>query len=231
LNTDFPRLLTLLRKECGYSQKQAAQKLGISQALLSHYEKGIRECGLNFLVAAADLYGVSCDYLLGRSPDRNGSTLAVEDIPEPDAAGREMRFSKSIIPVLNKKLIANSLNILFDLLGKCESKSLVTEVSAYLMAAVYRMFRIVFAANSKNHNAMFSVPSSVSSGYCDSIMNIAAQRAAAASKGELPGADEIKNPEELLITTESLSAKYPMFATSLFNLIQNTENNINSLIK
>jgi len=230
LNTDFPRLLTLLRKESGYSQKQAAQKLGISQALLSHYEKGIRECGLDFLVAAADFYGVSCDYLLGRSPDRNGSTLAVEDIPEPEAMG-QARFSKSIFPVLNKKLISNSLNILFDLLGKCDNKALTSDVSAYLMAAVYRMFRIVFSANPKNHNAMFSVPASVSAGYCDSVMAISAQKAQAISKGELPGAEEIKNADELLITTESLSEKYPTSATSLFNLIQNTENNINSLVK
>ena len=42
MNADFPRILTLLRKERGISQKQAAGELGISQALLSHYEKGIR---------------------------------------------------------------------------------------------------------------------------------------------------------------------------------------------
>ena len=53
-NNDFPRILTLLRKERGYSQKKAATDLGISQALLSHYEKGIRECGLDFLVRAAE---------------------------------------------------------------------------------------------------------------------------------------------------------------------------------
>ncbi len=47
-NNDFPRLLTLLRKERGLSQKQAATDLKVSQALLSHYEKGIRECGLDF---------------------------------------------------------------------------------------------------------------------------------------------------------------------------------------
>lgn len=42
MNAEFPRLITLLRKEKGISQKQAAAELGISQALLSHYE---RECG------------------------------------------------------------------------------------------------------------------------------------------------------------------------------------------
>ena len=30
MNTDFPRILTLLRKERGISQKQAAAELGIS---------------------------------------------------------------------------------------------------------------------------------------------------------------------------------------------------------
>ena len=48
MKSDFPRVLSLLRKEKGISQKEAANSLGVSQALLSHYEKGIRECGLDF---------------------------------------------------------------------------------------------------------------------------------------------------------------------------------------
>lgn len=67
-NHDFPRVLRFLRKERGYSQKKVAEDLGISQALLSHYEKGIRECGLDFVVRVADYFDVSCDYLLGRMP-------------------------------------------------------------------------------------------------------------------------------------------------------------------
>ena len=70
MNAAFPRIMTLLRKERGVSQKQVAADLHISQALLSHYEKGIRECGLDFVVHAADYYGVSCDYLLGRTPEK-----------------------------------------------------------------------------------------------------------------------------------------------------------------
>ncbi|MBQ8396102.1 MAG: helix-turn-helix transcriptional regulator, partial [Oscillospiraceae bacterium] len=45
--TDFSRIMTLLRKERKVSQKQAAHDLGVSQGLLSHYEKGKRECGLD----------------------------------------------------------------------------------------------------------------------------------------------------------------------------------------
>lgn len=90
MNSNFPRIITLLRKERGLSQKQAASDLQISQALLSHYEKGIRECGLDFVVRTADYYNVSCDYLLGRTPDRSGATLTVEDLPDPEAAGKEI---------------------------------------------------------------------------------------------------------------------------------------------
>ena len=61
MNSDFPRILSLLRKERHISQKAAAADLGVAQALLSHYEKGKRECGLDFLVRVADYYNVSTD--------------------------------------------------------------------------------------------------------------------------------------------------------------------------
>ena len=78
---EFNRIITLLRKERGITQKQAAQELGISQAQLSHYEKGIRECGLEFVVQIADYYNVSCDYLFGaqrraQRPDHQGGRTA-----------------------------------------------------------------------------------------------------------------------------------------------------------
>lgn len=55
MTTEFNRIITLLRKERGITQKQAAADLGVSQALLSHYEKGIRECGLDFVVRVAEI--------------------------------------------------------------------------------------------------------------------------------------------------------------------------------
>ena len=68
----FSVILSQLRKERGISQKKAATDLGISQALLSHYEKGIRECGLDFVIKCSEYYGVTTDYLLGVSENRNG---------------------------------------------------------------------------------------------------------------------------------------------------------------
>ena len=69
---EFSDNLALLRKERGLSQRQAASDLGISQALLSHYEKGLREPRLEFVVKCCDYYGVTADFILGRTSDRGG---------------------------------------------------------------------------------------------------------------------------------------------------------------
>ena len=224
LNSEFSRILTLLRKEKGVSQKAAAASLGVSQALLSHYEKGIRECGLDFLVRAADYYGVSCDYMLGRTPDRTGTTLSIDQIPEPDAAGKENLFQGSILTVLNKKLIANSLNILFDKLGKAGSQDLVKEVSDYLMVAVYQMFRVVYGANRNNHPGIFKLPEPVAHPYCAAAMEVhRANATAIAQDRPVAGMERIKNPEKLEMSTESITTEYPLFGTSLLNLVSKAE--------
>ena len=63
----FSDVLSELRRNSGRSQRTVAAELGISQALLSHYENGAREPGLSFVCKACDYYGVTADYLLCRS--------------------------------------------------------------------------------------------------------------------------------------------------------------------
>lgn len=224
MKSDFPRILTLLRKEKGVSQKSAAAELGVSQALLSHYEKGIRECGLEFVIHAADYYGVSCDYLLGRSPDRTGAMLSVDDIPEPDATGKENIYRGSLLPTLNKKLIANSLNILYDLLQKAGSRELTTEVSDYIMTAVYKMFRELYAANPKNPGGLFATDAPVYKALSSAAMQIGEMKVHCTAKGiETEGITPLKSPEMLALSTEKIAKEYPLFATSLANLIKTVE--------
>ncbi len=101
----LPIILSELRKSKGISQKEASAKLGISQALLSHYEKGIRECGLGFLVRAADFYGVSCDYLLGRtnSPSGlNGSPQIEADDEDTDSLPIIKTFLKATAQIKDR---------------------------------------------------------------------------------------------------------------------------------
>ena len=225
MKSEFARVITLLRKEKNISQKQAAAELGISQALLSHYENGIRECGLAFLVRCADFYGVSCDALLGRSADRDGTVLSVEEIPEPEAGGKEnVMGAGGILPVLNKKLIANSLNILFDQAARTGNRRLITAVSDFLMLSVYRMFRLVYSANPKNQQNLFSLPRVLADRYADAVMQLREAEIA-----ELVESGDLDRGEEPL-TTQRMGEVYPLFSTSLLSLIKNAEGSVQNTL-
>lgn len=224
MNSTFQRMITLLRKEQGISQKKAAADLGISQALLSHYEKGIRECGLDFVVRTADYYGVSCDYLLGRTADKSGAMIAVDDIPENDPSIQDSRLKGGVLPVLNKKLVINSLHILFDMLQNCNSKALTTEVSAALTMTVYALFRQIYAANPKNPTALFSVEGYLFQAAAAGEIATSIAKVGQIARGKsVDGAEGVK-PENLpAILPDDIARQYPMFANSLMNLLRNAE--------
>ena len=59
--------LRLLRKQRKMSQLTLQMATGIEQALLSKYETGQRVPPTETLILLADFYGVSIDYLLGRT--------------------------------------------------------------------------------------------------------------------------------------------------------------------
>lgn len=52
------------------TQEEVAEKLGCTVKTLSIYEGGIRTPNGEFISAAADLFGCSTDYLLGRTDER-----------------------------------------------------------------------------------------------------------------------------------------------------------------
>ena len=56
-----------LRKARGYTQLKVAMDLNMNQNGISRYESGSREAGYDLLVRFADYYGVSIDYILGRT--------------------------------------------------------------------------------------------------------------------------------------------------------------------
>lgn len=64
------KLLLELRKGKKMSRQAVADTIGISTKSLERYENGEREPVASVLAALADLYGVSADYLLGRSEER-----------------------------------------------------------------------------------------------------------------------------------------------------------------
>jgi transcriptional regulator with XRE-family HTH domain len=71
---EFGEKLFALRKERGASQAEVAEYIGLTTAAYQNYENGRREAGYETIVALANLFGVTTDYLLGReaAPDPFG---------------------------------------------------------------------------------------------------------------------------------------------------------------
>lgn len=122
----FASILSQLRKERGISQKKAASDLGISQALLSHYEKGIRECGLDFVIRCSEYYGVTTDYLLGVSNNRNG--LDIDALTDNDEENGEFSIFT----------LGKATKYLLDLVATGSDEGALKYISDYYTLCVYR---------------------------------------------------------------------------------------------
>ena len=62
----FPRIKDL-RTDKDLLQKDIARVLGISQTVYSRYERGFQTIPVEHLIALADYYNTSTDYILGRT--------------------------------------------------------------------------------------------------------------------------------------------------------------------
>ena len=66
---NFPNRLRAIRKETKISQKAIAEQLNIALRQYQRYEYGDSSPTLDVLIALADYFNVSLDYLVGRSDD------------------------------------------------------------------------------------------------------------------------------------------------------------------
>ncbi len=63
-------ILVRLRKERNLCQKEIAKCLKVTVGTISNYENGVHEPDLDTLNVLAEFYGVTTDYLLGRTSYR-----------------------------------------------------------------------------------------------------------------------------------------------------------------
>ena len=70
----FEERLALRRREKGISQKELGDFLGVSRWSVLNYEAGKNRPDFEGLIALADFFEVSLDYLVGRSDQRTPSS-------------------------------------------------------------------------------------------------------------------------------------------------------------
>jgi transcriptional regulator with XRE-family HTH domain len=66
---DFFMRLLEIRNSKGMTQKQLAERLGVTIRTITNYENGSREPNIKTLIALTQIFGVSADYLLGLTDD------------------------------------------------------------------------------------------------------------------------------------------------------------------
>ena len=64
---DYVKRMRDLREDNDKTQQQIAEVLGTSQTMYARYERGANELPIRHLLKLCDYYGVTADYLLGRS--------------------------------------------------------------------------------------------------------------------------------------------------------------------
>ena len=63
----YTKRLRDLREDHDKTQQQIAEVLGTSQTMYARYERGANELPIRHLLALCNYYGVSADYILGRT--------------------------------------------------------------------------------------------------------------------------------------------------------------------
>ena len=63
----YTKRLRDLREDHDKTQQQIADILGTSQTMYARYERGANELPLRHLLTLCNYYGVSADYILGRT--------------------------------------------------------------------------------------------------------------------------------------------------------------------
>lgn len=221
--TVFCDNLASLRRHKKVNQREAAQALGVSQALLSHYEKGLREPGLSFLVRAAEYYGVTADYLLGRTEDPSGAAVdrealfaALSEENESIRAGAQTR--------LDQLAITDTVGILYDILTRIDDLRLARLYTEYLAYTLYMLFGPLYDINGKGYKELFCLSGETAEAAQGAqklcvVQLLRAIKAKAAANGI---------PE---ISAEALFRDYPVRAQSLTALLNQVGEKLRLLIK
>jgi len=139
----FHQTLRQLRKNKRFSQRKVASDLYISQALLSHYENGIREPGLDFVNQACTYYDVTADFLLGRTDADVAETLYVS----PSGAGAH-----------EVHLDPRALLTLLQSIHQLEQEALFNSVLRCFGAVTYWLLRHMASIDSDTATLFLTVP-------------------------------------------------------------------------
>lgn len=117
----FSDRLRLLRLQHGYTQEDVGRVLGVGYNTIGNYERGMREPTIEGIKRLAQHFGVSADYMMGRTDDPSPHQPAADDggsAEEPRLLARnmftadEMRQVSRLSPA-DRKLLKGMIELLY----------------------------------------------------------------------------------------------------------------------
>ena len=125
-----------LRESHGETQQKMAENLGVSQQTIAGWEKGQRNPSLETLSTLSDYFGVSVDYLLGRTDIPN---IYIHDIEVDGKHGRIASTQKDLSQEYQEQVRAKVQNAIKEDRGVKISASDLPSNRAELEALVQQI--------------------------------------------------------------------------------------------
>ena len=102
--TNFGEILMQLRQEKHLSQAELGNVIFVSGGTISNYEKGVHYQDVEKLVALAEYFGVSIDYLLGRSRSRLSPDVFDQTLHEETTVGDVVQALQHFSPTRKRAI-------------------------------------------------------------------------------------------------------------------------------
>lgn len=214
MSSEFAVIFSQLRRDRNISQRQVAADLKISQALLSHYENGLREPRFDFVVKVCEYYGVSADYILGRTAARENPMTSGNVAADSSDNELDKRKNECI------RCFISATTVMFSLFAETLGEEAVGELYDYLGAAAYKIFRNIYLYSGEHPESQLKIPEYCYASVCDAAMTIADIRLRnrvfkAAQDGRLPE-----------LTKETLQRDFPTLSKTFEEMIVKLDSEI-----
>ena len=102
--TNFGEILMQLRQEKHLSQAELGNVIFVSGGTISNYEKGVHYPDVEKRVALAEYFGVSIDYLLGRSRSRLSPDVFDQTLHEETTVGDVVQALQHFSPTRKRAI-------------------------------------------------------------------------------------------------------------------------------